>query len=97
MAGEGNLQGRALTPHEALRAATLAAADKLGFAPDLGSIEPGKLADLVVLEADPLADIHNTTRIRWVMKNGNLYDGETLRQLVPAERELPPFFWGAWR
>jgi imidazolonepropionase-like amidohydrolase len=42
-----------MTPIEALRASTIEAADKLGFAPDLGSIEPGKLADLVVLDADP--------------------------------------------
>ena len=53
-------RARRMTPHEALRAATIAAADKIGFAPDLGSVEAGKLADLVVLDADPLADIHNT-------------------------------------
>ena len=85
MAGEGGPRRRAMTPHEALRAATIAAADKIGFAPDLGSVEAGKLADLVVLDADPLADIHNTTLIRWVVKNGEVYEAETLKELWPRE------------
>jgi imidazolonepropionase-like amidohydrolase len=78
---------------EALRSATFAAADKIGFAPDLGSVEAGKLADLVVLDADPLADIHNTEKIRWVVKNGFVYEAETMKQVWPQEKELPPFFW----
>ena len=96
MAGEGGGATRtAMTPFEALRAATIAAADKLGFAPDLGSVEAGKLADLVVLDADPLADIHNSVKIRWVVKNGELYEADTLRQLWPTDKPLPPFFWRA--
>ncbi len=94
MAGEGQPKGQsAMTPIEALRASTIEAADKLGFAPDLGSIEPGKLADLVVLDADPLADIHNTVKIRWVIKNGEVYDGETLRREWPSTTPPPTFFW----
>jgi hypothetical protein len=96
MAGEGGSKpGAAMTPIEALRAATLEAADKLGFAPDLGSIEPGKLADLVVLDGNPLEDIRATAKAKWVMKNGELYDAETLRQVWPRERPLAPFFWKA--
>jgi Tol biopolymer transport system component/imidazolonepropionase-like amidohydrolase len=92
MAGEGG-RGQALTPMEALRAATIAGADKIGFAPDLGSVEAGKLADLVVLDADPLADIHNSAKIRWVVKNGQLFEADTLKQVWPEERPLPAFFW----
>jgi hypothetical protein len=92
MAGE-NGRGRAMTPHEALRAATLSAADKLGFAPDLGSVEAGKLADLVVLDADPLADVHASAKIRWVIKNGEIWEGETMRRLWPAEQAPPRQYW----
>ena len=94
MAGEGQPKGmKAMTPIEALRASTIEAADKLGFAPDLGSIETGKLADLVVLDADPLTDIHNTAKVKWVVKNGELYDGETLRREWPSAQPAPTFFW----
>jgi Tol biopolymer transport system component/imidazolonepropionase-like amidohydrolase len=96
MAGEGGGATRkGMTPFEALRAATIDAADKIGFAPDLGSVEPGKLADLVVLDADPLADIHNSAKVRWVVKNGELYDADTMRELWPVEKPLPSFFWRA--
>jgi Tol biopolymer transport system component/imidazolonepropionase-like amidohydrolase len=94
MAGEGAHGDRkAMTPHEALEAATLAAADKIGFAPDLGSVEVGKRADLMVLDADPLADIHNTEKVSWVVKDGVVYDAASLKELWPGERELPAFFW----
>ena len=45
------------------------------------------------LATDPLADIHNTAKIQWVVKNGELYEAETMRQLWPTERPLPQFFW----
>jgi Tol biopolymer transport system component len=82
-----------MTPREVLRAATIDGARIIGFEQDLGSIEPGKLADLVILDADPLADIRNTNTVRWVMKNGELYDGDTLAQLWPVQRPLPRLWW----
>ena len=91
MAGEGG--SNALTPHSALRAATIDAADKIGFAPDLGSIEAGKLADLVVLDANPLDDIHNSSKVSLVVKNGEVYEAATLKRVWPTEQPLPRFFW----
>ncbi|MGD8328307.1 MAG: amidohydrolase family protein [Acidobacteriota bacterium] len=82
-----------MTPAEVLQAATIDGARIIGFDADLGSIEEGKLADLVVLNANPLDDIENTNTIAWVMKNGELYDGDTLDQVWPVERPLPPFWW----
>lgn len=81
-----------MTPEEVLRAATIGGATAIGRAADLGSLEPGKLADLVVLEADPRADVRNTLRIAEVMKAGRLYAGETLTPLWP-EPGAPPRFW----
>ena len=63
-----------LTPAETLRAATWNAAEWLGQLESLGSIERGKLADLVVLDANPLVDIRNTMKIRAVVANGQLFN-----------------------
>ena len=68
-----------MTPGEILRAATRDGARVIGFETDLGTIEAGKLADLVVLDANPLENIRNTQSITHVMKNGVLYDGPTLQ------------------
>lgn len=82
-----------MTNHEALKIATIIGADALGLDNDLGSIEPGKLADLVVLGANPLDDLRNSNTVRWVMKNGRLYSGDTLDQRWPEQRAAEGFYW----
>ncbi len=105
LGGHGQLQGLGshweiwamasggMPAHEVLKVATLYGAQAIGLAQDLGSLEPGKLADLQVLDKSPLEDIRNTNTIRWVMKNGRLYDGSTLAELWPRRREVPPTWW----
>ena len=78
-----------MTPHEALRAATIGSAETIGRQDDIGSLAPGKFADLVILDANPLDDIRNTLAIAQVMKNGRLYDAATLDEVWPRQRRLP--------
>jgi Tol biopolymer transport system component/imidazolonepropionase-like amidohydrolase len=87
----------AMSPHEALRAATIDGAEYLGMGADLGSIVPGKLADFVILEANPLTDIENSDDVRWVVKNGVLYDAATMNRLHPDPAERRPLMWEAAR
>ena len=82
------------TPIEALRNATANPARIYGFR-DIGTLEPGKLADLVILEANPLDDIQNTDNIAQVMLNGRLYDAATLNETVTGNRQRQPYFWEA--
>jgi imidazolonepropionase-like amidohydrolase len=88
-----NLQSGGLTPHEALKAATIVGADAIGLQQDVGSLEAGKLADLIVLNKNPLLDIQNTNTILYVMKNGELFEGETLNQIWPKQRTLEKQYW----
>ncbi len=82
-----------LSNHDALRVATLMGAEALGLDGDLGSIEAGKLADLVILEGNPLTDIRNSNTVQLVMRNGRLYNGDTLDEVWPRQRALPPQPW----
>ncbi len=79
--------------HDILRAATIYGAEAIGFGDDLGTVEAGKLADILVLDDDPLADLRNTVSIRYVMKNGRLYEGDSLDEVWPRQRALPNPQW----
>ncbi len=80
----------AMTPLEVLTVGTMHGARFIGLESELGSIVPGKLADLVVLNGNPLADIRRTADIAYVMKGGWLYDGATLATLWPLRRSYHP-------
>jgi imidazolonepropionase-like amidohydrolase len=71
-----------LTPAEALRSATLNPAKFFGLDQTLGTIEQGKIADLVLLDANPLVDIRNTQRINAVVSNGRLFDRKALDKML---------------
>ncbi|HEV8148206.1 MAG TPA: amidohydrolase family protein [Bryobacteraceae bacterium] len=87
------LQSGGLSNHEVLRSATLFGAQAIGFEQDLGSLEAGKMADLLVLNKDPLENIRNTNTIRFVMKNGEMWEADSLNQVWPAQKKLPDLWW----
>ena len=82
-----------MTPLQALRAATLDGARYLGFDREIGSLEPGKLADLIVLDANPLENIRYSESIAMVMMNGRLCNGKTLAEVAATKRPAPRFWW----
>ncbi len=83
----------AMKPLDALRVATLDGAKMIGVDKDIGSLEVGKVADLVVLNGNPLQDIHQTANISYVMKGGRLYNADTLDEVWPREKRFGKFFW----
>lgn len=81
------------SPLEALATATTAPAKHLGFDQDLGTIEVGKLADLVIMNANPLDDIRNSDDIAMVVLNGRIYDALSMHEVHSGERKRTPYFW----
>jgi Tol biopolymer transport system component len=88
-----NWVAQGMTPAEALRVATRNGAHGLGLEADLGSLEPGKIADLVVLNGNPLDDIHHTANIKFVVKDGVVYDAETLDTVWPTAKKFAGLPW----
>lgn len=82
-----------IKPYDMLRVATIYGAEAVGLAQDVGSLEVGKLADILVMDADPLANIRNTNSLRYVMKGGRLYEASTLNEVWPTVRTLPVQSW----
>jgi imidazolonepropionase-like amidohydrolase len=82
-----------MTPMEVIKIATINGAKAIGLDQDLGSLEPGKLADLVVLDKNPLQDIHNTNSVHWVMRGGIVYEGATLNEVWPKTTTHPESWW----
>lgn len=82
-----------MTPLQALQCATINGASYLGMEKEIGSLEPGKLADLVVLNENPLEDIRNSEKIKYVMVNGRLYDADSMNEIGNREKPKRRFWW----
>ena len=82
-----------MTSLEAIRAATINGANYLGMGADIGSLEPGKLADLVILNGDILKDIRQSDQIAQVMINGRLYDAPTMNEVGGRAKTRKAFFF----
>jgi imidazolonepropionase-like amidohydrolase len=82
-----------MTNMEALRTATINPAMSLGFDKYIGSLKAGKLADMLVMDKNPLDDIYNTESIRYTIINGRMYDAETMNETGNYDTPRGKFFW----
>lgn len=89
------MQQGGMTNHQALQTATINPAFSLGFDKWLGSLEAGKLADLLVLDKNPLENIQHTESIKYTMVNGRLYDAATMGETGNYNKQQSKFYWDA--
>jgi len=82
-----------MTPWQALYCATMNGAESIGLEKQVGSLEPGKLADLLVLNSNPVEDIYNSRDLQYVVKNGVVYSADSLDEVWPEKRTFKPFYW----
>ena len=82
-----------MTPLQAIRCATMNGASYLGMDKEIGSLEVGKLADLIVMNQSPLEDIRNSDQIKYVMVNGRLYDAESMNEIGNRPKPRLRFWW----
>ncbi len=87
------MQQGGMSNFQALQTATINPAISLGLNKYIGSLETGKLADLIVLDKDPLLNIRNTESIRYTMVNGRLFDTATMNENGTRNKERSKFFW----
>jgi len=88
-----NIASGGMKTMDVLKVGTIFGAEAIGLQKYIGSVESGKWADFIVLDKNPLDDIKNTNTIRYVMKNGRVYDGNTLTEIWPRQRPLPAQWW----
>ncbi|KAA3634795.1 MAG: amidohydrolase [Bacteroidetes bacterium] len=82
-----------MSNHQALKCATINGAKYLGMDKQIGSIEEGKLADMIILDANPLEDIRHSDSIKYVMLNGRLYDAGTMNEIGNYDRKRTKFYF----
>jgi imidazolonepropionase-like amidohydrolase/Tol biopolymer transport system component len=82
-----------MMPHQALKCGTWNGARYLGLDADLGSLEPGKLADLIVIDGNPLADIRQSEKVLYTVANGRLYDAATMNQAGNHPAQRAKYYW----
>lgn len=82
-----------MSNHDALRVATINGANYIGMGDHIGSIEEGKLADMIVLDGNPLQNLRDTENVVYTMVNGRLFDAATMNEIGNHPRERLPFWW----